>query len=415
MGKKLPAWALIVIGLEVLLLIGVGAWALTHHRGVKQDQNKVAKIPGLTTKPLQPPKVETVAFATGLSAPTDIKNSGAANDTRLFVAEQSGKIKILDQYGAVQAQPFLDSSNKTKASGELGLLGFAFHPNFAQNGYVYVDYTDPNQNTIIARYQLNKNTGVLDPNSEKVLLKIAQPYANHKGGAMQFGPDGYLYIGMGDGGSAGDPQNRAQNTNELLGKILRIDVDHGDPYAIPASNPFAKSSSGKPEIWAYGLRNPWRISFDTKTGDLYIADVGQNQYEELDFQPASSKGGENYAWRCYEGLHEFNTQDCHPSSPYSLPVLEYNHDNHRCSITGGYVYRGKKYPALNGKYLYADYCSGEIYLTQNNGSSSWGTTLAANKNYSITTFGQDVAGELYLADAKSGTIYRVTDVANGTN
>jgi glucose/arabinose dehydrogenase len=327
----------------------------------------------------------------------------------LFVLEQAGRVRVVTD-GKAGSKPFLDITTQVFPGGEMGLLGLAFHPAYQQNGYFYVNYIDKNQQTTIARFKAHGN--VADPTSEKILFTLKQPYANHNGGGLAFGPDGYLYASLGDGGSAGDPENRAQNKANFFGKILRLDVDKGDLYEVPSNNPFIHEADAKPEIWAYGLRNPWRISFDKKTGDLYIADVGQGDFEEVNIQRAGSKGGENYGWRCYEGRHSFKLGGCDngPSS-YAAPSMEYTHDDGRCSITGGYVYRGTKYPAFDSKYFYGDYCNGQLfYATPQNGK--WQQTQALKTPYTISTFGQGSDGELYFADYKSGAIYHIRDMAN---
>ncbi len=324
----------------------------------------------------------------------------------MFVLEQPGTIRIV-QNGQVLPQPFLDITAKVGSAGsEQGLLGIAFHPDFAHRPYFYIDYTDVNGNTVIARYQANGNQA--DPGSEKTILHIDQPFPNHNGGAMLFGPDGDLYIGMGDGGAEGDPLGNGQNTGVLLGKLLRIDVDHGDPYSIPADNPFA-SGGGKPEIWAYGLRNPWRVSFDRATGDLYIADVGQDSWEEVDFLPANSPGGSNFGWSYREGLHRYSLANPPAGAHLIDPVAEYSHAAGSCAITGGYVYRGTM-PEWQGIYLYADFCSGMIWgllHSQAAGSGiTWQSRLLFQTRAHITTFGQDPSGEVYFAD-RGGIIYKL--------
>jgi glucose/arabinose dehydrogenase len=241
-----------------------------------------------------------------------------------------------------------------------------------------------------------------------VLLKVKQPYENHNGGALAFGPDGYLYIALGDGGSGGDPENHAQNKNDFLGKILRIDINKGDPYGVPADNPFAAEAGTKPEIWAWGLRNPWKMSFDRKTGDFWIADVGQNKIEEVNMQKKSSKGGENYGWRCYEGTQTYNTDGCKDASTYVGPVFEYAQEGgDRCSVTGGYQYRGTDNPDLVGSYIYGDFCSGEI-LSATEQDGKWTQTVVLKTPYKISTFGQDNDNELYVSDLASGSIYRLS-------
>jgi hypothetical protein len=291
----------------------------------------------------------------------------------------------------------------------------AFPPNHGNSPqHFYIDYTDSNGDTVIARYQVSSDPNRADPDSAEVLLTIAQPYANHNGGQLAFGPDGYLYIGMGDGGSAGDPQNNAQNPGVLLGKMLRIDTetepaDTSRPYAIPATNPYIQTEGYRPEIWALGLRNPWRFSFDRATGDLYIGDVGQNEYEEIDFQPAESDGGENYGWRCKEGFHDFNMAGCE-GKQMVLPVVEYRNSGYDCSVTGGFVYRGGVYERMQGVYFYGDYCSGKIWgLQQQDGEWINRLLLESSAGRRLTTFGEDEQGNLYIADLEGGTIMQLVD------
>ncbi|HLY35323.1 MAG TPA: PQQ-dependent sugar dehydrogenase, partial [Candidatus Limnocylindria bacterium] len=294
--------------------------------------------------------------------------------------------------------------------GERGLLGLAFHPGFPDPPRIFVDYTrQPDGATVIS--ELQATAGRADPASERILLVIPQPYANHNGGQLAFGPDGGLYIGMGDGGSGGDPHGNGQNTHALLGKILRIDVDGphapGKAYAIPDDNPFApdgaRPGAGAPEVWAYGLRNPWRFSFDPANGDLYIGDVGQSAWEEIDRQPGGSQAGQNYGWNVMEGMHCY-ADGCDPR-PYVKPIAEYGHDQ-GCAVTGGYVYRGGAQPSLDGAYLFGDYCSGTVFTLQlNGGAISVKAILSTGKQ--ISSFGVGEDGELYLADLGGGGIYRV--------
>jgi glucose/arabinose dehydrogenase len=331
-----------------------------------------------------------------------------AGDTRLFITQQNGRIAVFDGT-SVLAQPFLDITPLVSCCGERGLLSAAFHPRYRENGFFYVDYTDASGATVIARYSVSSDPNRADPNSAVILLTIPQPFSNHNGGQLQFGPDGYLYIGMGDGGSAGDPGDRAQNLGELLGKLLRIDVDHGSPYAIPPSNPFVSRAGARGEIWAYGLRNPWRFSFDRVTGDLWIADVGQGAWEEIDFQTATSPGGENYGWRRMEGNHCFNPASNCDSGSLVKPIAEYSHAGGACSVTGGYVYRGTRAPRLSGAYLYGDYCSGTIWGTVRAFDGTASTRVLASTTFDLTTFGEDLTGELYAADYATGAIYRIRD------
>jgi len=357
-------------------------------------------LPGETgTLELQP-------VASGLSSPLYL--TAPAGDPRLFIVEQAGRIRIVES-GQLLAQAFLDIRDRVASGGEEGLLGLAFHPNYAGNGYFYVDYTHLNNArdtlyTLIERYSVSPAPDSADSASHKLILRIVQPYTNHNGGLVMFGPDGMLYIGMGDGGSGGDPENRAQNPDSLLGKLLRIDVDHGDPYAIPASNPFA-AGGGAPEIWALGLRNPWRYAFDRTPGLLYIADVGQNLWEEVSVAPAG-QGGLNYGWRIMEGLHCFNATSC-SSTGLVQPVVEYGHAN-GCSITGGFVYRGTRAPSLVGQYFYSDYCSGWMRsFAYANGAVTGQTTWSLNVSLgNVLSFGEDSAGELYVLSG-GGSVYRI--------
>ena len=301
----------------------------------------------------------------------------------------------------------MDISRRVGSSGnEQGLLGLAFHPAFKENGFFYVSYTDRDGDTVIARFHsdvsLTAGQQVGDPDSELILLRVRQPYSNHNGGHLVFGPDRMLWIGLGDGGSGGDPQGNGQSLQTLLGKILRIDVDHGDPYAIPSDNPFA-AGGGLPEIWAYGLRNPWRFTFDSQTGDLFIGDVGQNQWEEIDYLPAGFTGAPaNFGWNIWEGTHPFQEG---VAATVIQPVFEYEH-NPDCSVTGGEVYRGKSLPAFNGVYLFGDYCSGTIRGLLQTGSNAWQEQTLFNTNFNISSFGLDGSGEVYLLDLNSG-VYRL--------
>ncbi|PYE51828.1 glucose/arabinose dehydrogenase [Deinococcus yavapaiensis KR-236] len=338
--------------------------------------------------------------AGGLQQPLDVQNARDGSG-RLFVVEQGGLVRVV-QGGQVSKEPFLDVRDLTRAGGERGLLGLAFDPNFKANGRFFVNYTDVNGNTVIARYTARGDRA--DTNSATVLLRVAQPYANHNGGGLAFGPDGMLYAGLGDGGSGGDPQNNGQNLGSLLGKLLRLDVS-GDRVAIPKDNPFVSRANAKPEIWAYGLRNPWRFSFDRQTGDLFIADVGQNRLEEINFQPRSSKGGENYGWRLKEASDCFQPRaNCNRAS-LTDPILEYDHAQ-GVSVTGGYVYRGKNVPSLAGRYVYGDFGSGVIWAATRGENGKWTSRRLLDTDYSISAFGQDEDGELYVADYGSGNLYR---------
>ncbi|HEY1342750.1 MAG TPA: PQQ-dependent sugar dehydrogenase [Bryobacteraceae bacterium] len=341
-------------------------------------------------------------IATGISAPTDIQNAGDGSG-RLFFVQQNGVIRIF-RNGALVSQPFLDIRSKTTGTGERGLLGLAFPPGFAQKQRFYVDYTDLNGNTVIAQYRVTSNPDIADPASEIALLHITQPFDNHNGGQVRFGPDGYLYIAMGDGGSGGDPMGNGQSLNTLLAKILRIDVESNPgSVVIPSTNPFVSRAGARPEIWAYGLRNPWRFSFDRATNDLYIADVGQETYEEVNFQPAGDRGGEDYGWNRMEGMHCYQS-GC-TTDGLTLPVTEYTHAA-GCSIIGGFVYRGRVSPGLRGTYIYGDLCSGTIWGLDRLGGD-WASRVLLNAAFTITTFGEDEAGEVYVANADRGTIQHI--------
>lgn len=342
---------------------------------------------------------------TTLDQPLHITHAGDGSG-RLFVVEKAGRVIIL-QDGTPLDQPFLDIRSRVGSdASERGLLSIAFHPDYASNGQFFLNYTNLEGNTIIARYQVTDDANVAEPNSENVLLVINQPAANHNGGHILFGPDGYLYIGMGDGGQAGDPWGNAQNRNVLLGKILRIDVDGEPPYAIPPDNPFVGQEEAQPEIWAWGVRNPWRMTFDRATGDFYIADVGQNMYEEVHLQPASSRGGENYGWDIMEGAECFPETETCDKAGLEMPIVVYSHRAGNCSITGGYVYRGPQFPVMHGIYFYADYCSGMLWAL-NQRAGDWQNRLMLETGMSISSFGEDEQGELYVTDLWGGGVYQV--------
>ncbi len=365
---------------------------------VVSDTAMPTAIPSTDTPP-PPPNAATFPdsnaytwqpIVSGLQRPVDLQTDGSG---RLFIIEKTGRIRII-QNGQLLIAPFLDITDRVNDNGnEMGLLGLAFPPNYPQNGFFYVNYTGRGGNTFISRFTATGNDA--DPNSEKILLTVDQPFPNHNGGVLTFGPDGYLYAGLGDGGAAGDPFGNAQSLNTLLGKILRIDVNGGDPYAIPTDNPFGN------EIWAYGLRNPWRMSFDGSTGDLYIGDVGQGTWEEIDFLPAGSPGGANFGWDFREGAHEYDG-----NAPAGLvdPVAEYSHAEGGCSVTGGYVYRGAM-TEWNGIYLFGDYCTGFVWGLIRSGDT-WQKQKLFDLDVTITSFGQDETGEIYLT-SDNGGVYRL--------
>jgi glucose/arabinose dehydrogenase len=353
--------------------------------------------------------------ASGFSQPVQVTHAGDGSG-RLFVVEQGGRIRVI-QSGALLSTPFLDVSGLVSCCGERGLLGLAFHPNYESNGYFYIDYTRAGDGaTVIARYHVSGDPNLADAGSGSTLLTIPQPYANHNGGQVMFGLDGYLYIGMGDGGSGGDPQNNAQNKNTLLGALLRIDVDGGSPYAIPPDNPYV-GVEGADEIWAIGLRNPWRFSFDRATGDLYIGDVGQDMWEEIDYQATNSAGGLNFGWHCLEGTHTYTTAPPCNDPAYLAgmtgPIAEYSHDVGD-AVTGGFVYRGSLYPDLAGRYFFADFGSGRIWSMVKTGSNpvTWSQPkLESNSGLNISSFGEDESGEVYIASYSDGTVRHLTGLS----
>ncbi len=359
-----------------------------------------------------PPDLALELVVDGFNRPVVVTHAGDGSG-RLFVVEQAGRIRIIDD-GAVLGTDFLNITSLVDSTGgEQGLLGLAFHPDYANNGYFYVNYIHdpPGENpdvTRISRFQVSMaDPDIASPASEAILMTIAQDSSNHNGGDLHFGPDGFLYIALGDGGGAQDPNARGQDLETLLGKILRIDVDGGFPYAVPANNPFVGDAGALDEIWAYGLRNPWRFSFDRATGDLFIGDVGQGMVEEIDFQPAGSTGGENYGWSCMEGdvVQNFNPCD---GAPLILPILVYDHTL-GCSVSGGFRYRGI-IGGFHGQYVFGDYCSGRIWFGVPDGGG-WMAGEWANTALNISSFGEDEDGELYVLDLDGG-VYAFASVSS---
>ncbi|MCS6847275.1 MAG: PQQ-dependent sugar dehydrogenase [Anaerolineae bacterium] len=346
-------------------------------------------------------------IADGLESPTYLTHAGDGSGV-LYITEQPGRVRVWRD-GQVLPTPFLDLTDRVgDRANEQGLLSIAFSPDFAQSRRLFVNYTDTAGDTVISGFIANADGLTADPSSEWVVMRIAQPYANHNGGQIKFGPDGMLYIGMGDGGAAGDPQNFAQNMRSLLGKMLRIDVSQSSPaqpYRVPADNPDF-GDGARPEIWASGLRNPWRFSFDRVTGDMFIADVGQNAFEEINFQPAN-QGGQNYGWKFREGFAPY------AGDPGTLvltdPIHQYAHREGGCSVTGGYVYRGSALPSLAGAYIYGDFCSGLIWTLRPDGNGGWQNDILFRTPYNISSFGEDEAGELYVLD-RNGGVYKLVGV-----
>ena len=360
-------------------------------------------------------EIELNLFATGLNSPLGLKNAG---DNRLFAVERGGLIKIIKSDGSINQTPFLDIESKVSNNGEQGLLGLAFHPQYKTNGVFFINYVNTSGHTVIAKYVTSPpNADTASASSEAIFLTINQPHANHNGGDLEFGNDGYLYIALGDGGGSGDPDNNSQNLKTFLGKILRIDVNTpqgSNQYSIPTGNPFpsVEKPNALPEIWAYGLRNPWRFSFDSQTNDIWIADVGQDEIEEINMV-AGNQAGLNYGWRCYEGKQTYDTSvNCPDTSELTFPISEYTHNssgNFKCSITGGYIHRGSHQPSFNGWYFFADFCSNELgILKKDNGS--WNMTFTQPyPDNGWTSFGEDKNGELYIVGLKSGSIFKLVD------
>jgi glucose/arabinose dehydrogenase len=370
-----------------------------------------ASQPGSTVPPLDsgPDRLRLELVTEDLRHPIGLTPAGDGSG-RLFVNERDGAVRVIGPDGALQDRPFVDLSDRIDAGGERGLLGLAFHPDFATNRRLFVHYSRAGDgSTVVSELTASADLQTADPDSERVLFTVPDPFVNHNGGQLAFGPDGYLYIGLGDGGGGGDPLQNGQNADVLLGKILRIDVDAQDGgrgYGIPTNNPFgpggANPGGGRPEIWAVGLRNPWRFSFDPDGGDLYIGDVGQGSWEEIDRQPADSAGGENYGWNVMEGRHCFGG-DCDQSG-FVKPIAEYSHDL-GCSVTGGYVYRGTAQPELQGVYVFGDYCSGIIFTLQVD-EGTIDPKRVLDSGLGISSFGTDENGEIYVVDIR-GAVYHV--------
>jgi glucose/arabinose dehydrogenase len=341
----------------------------------------------------------------GLRQPLDVR-AAPDGSGRLFVVEKAGIVRV-GRDGQVMEQPFLDLRGIVGARGsEQGLLGMVFHPRYAENGYFYVNYTDTNGDSVVARYQVSADPDIADPGTGSVVLVQPQPYPNHNAGNLMFGPDGYLWIGWGDGGSGGDPQRNGQSGSTWLGKMLRVDVDNGSPYAIPPDNPYVGSPDILNEIWAFGLRNPWRYSFDALTGDLFIGDVGQGAWEEISFVPAGTPGGVNFGWNVAEGNHCFRSTSC-DLSPFVPAVAEYDHSADDCAVVGGFVYRGSAFPAMSGVYFYADECSGRMWSMTRDEAGNWSGGEIMNTRVNFSSFGEDEARELYVTGFNDGTVYRL--------
>jgi glucose/arabinose dehydrogenase len=380
----LPKYVALRPGLLACLGLSLGPASLVN--GCSSDGVSLLQGSGARLEPV----------ASGLSSPLYL--TAPPNDlSRLFVVEQTGAIRIIKD-GALLPTPFLDLTAQVLAGGEQGLLGLAFYPDYATTGRFVVHYNDLAGDTRLSVFQVSTDPDVADAASEQVILSADQPYSNHNGGQVLFGPDGFLYLGLGDGGAANDPEGRGQNLSELLGSVLRVDVRAGIPYAIPPDNPFIGQAGALPEIWSYGLRNPWRFSFDRATGDLYIADVGQERIEEVDVAPAGSGNGRgaNYGWNIMEGSRCLRGDDCNQTG-LTLPTFEYDH-HEGCTIIGGYVYRGSAIPALQGLYFFGDFCQGWVRSFRYAAGEAIELTdwSALRPGGAITSFGEDAAGELYV-------------------
>jgi glucose/arabinose dehydrogenase len=416
--KNRPIPLIIALSLAIIVLLAFSSQAQTI------SARSATEAPAVTW-----PAIDTTQIAADLVNPVQVTHAGDGSN-RIFIVEQIGRIRIFTN--TLVNQPFLDIQDRVWYSGEQGLLGLAFPPDYDSKGYFYVYYTnkDPNSigynvgDNVVSRFHLSSSQNQADPNSEEIILPLAHPIReNHNGGQLAFGPDGYLYIGTGDGGGGGDPDENAQDPGSLLGKILRIDVDNTPTppvtdahmlylpitprdqsgptsqaaYAIPPDNPFVGQAGYRPEIWALGLRNPWRFSFDRMTSDLYIGDVGQSTREEVDFQPADSSGGENYGWDCREGDLPYEPNNCDPSVVLTEPIYTYaTHVNGTCSVTGGFVYRGSIYSSMQGIYFFGDYCQGIVKGLQQE-TGTWVEQDLLPTGMRLLGFGEDEQGELYIA------------------
>ncbi len=354
-------------------------------------------------------EIDLTELANGYVNPVCIQHR---QTTDLYIVEKAGIIRILREDGGKVTEPFLDIRDRVRSvEGEQGLLGLAFSPEYETEGDFYVNYTRRGDGaTIISRFRASTdNLEVANPDSEDILLTIDQPFGNHNGGDIAFGPDGYLYISTGDGGAGGDPMDLGQDLMSSLGKMLRIDVRCDVDYCIPEDNPYANDDFAVNEIWSSGLRNVWRFSFDRQTGDMWMADVGQNAREEINLEVAGTPGGSNYGWRCYEGNAEFNLSGCNDQMSYTFPIYDYTHPGNGCSVTGGYVYRGEEYPVMDGAYIYGDFCSGTIWsLAQDDTERYVNRRIAQFAGGEISAFGEDLSGEMYMAAYNQGRIFKIS-------
>ncbi|OGF55066.1 MAG: hypothetical protein A2Z21_04555 [Candidatus Fraserbacteria bacterium RBG_16_55_9] len=394
--KSLKTMAILL--LPILIAVGIGSYP-SHSQTLNPCDVKIPSV-------VKPELVLQRSIKAGANL-VYLTHAGDGS-RRKFLVKQPGRIQIAKGGEELLTTPFLDIRDRVSFGGERGLLSVAFHPDYKNNGRFFVDYTrKPDDATVVAEYHVSSNPDIADPNSERVILIVPQPFDTHKGGQLQFGPDGMLYIALGDGGGKGDPMGNAQNLGTLLGDLLRIDVDHGSPYVIPSDNPFVSAAGAQGEIWASGFRNPWRFSFDRCGGRLWLSDVGQESFEEIDLL----EKGSNYGWSVMEGIHCYQpTEGCNQNG-LQLPIAEYSHDV-GCAIVGGYVYRGTKYPALVGHYLFGDFCTGKIWSLILTDTGDWTMTELLDADIRISSFGEDERGELYVLDLPSGKAYHITVKSN---
>lgn len=402
---------LFLAGALTLLLLGCQPASAAPGRPAAEPAQSAPSAPVAASKPAAPsastqqspgdvPKIALQALPFGFRQPLFLTHAGDGSG-RMFVVEKAGTIRVIKE-DQVLPTPFIDLSSKVRSSGsEQGLLGLAFHPRYAENGRFFVGYTDTAGRNTVERYQVSADPDRADPSTGVILLAIDDPAPNHNGGMVLFGPDGMLWVGTGDGGGSGDRYQNGQNKQALLGKMLRLDVDAGEPYAIPADNPYVNDPAYLDEIWAMGMRNPWRYSFDRANGDLWIADVGQNAFEEVNWVPGGSPGGLNFGWPIMEATHCFPASARCDPAPYVQPVAEYGRDG-GCSVTGGYVYRGVAHPSLQGLYFFGDYCSGRIWSVDRPDGENWRMTEQLKEAIQISSFGEDEAGEIYVTTFTGG-------------
>ena len=391
---KAPRLRLVILGLVVLVVLGGLLTSVVAARVRARARADWLESKYLTLQPV----VKGLKEPTYVAGPPDGTN-------RLFILEREGTVRVANGDGQLKPTPFLDLTGQVSTGGEEGMLGLAFHPRFKDNGYVYVAYTANDWSLQVIRYTASAGSDVVDPGSAATTLAVPKKSKYHNGGMIGFGPDGFLYVAVGDD----EASDKVQDLGNIFGKILRIDVDAQAPYAIPDSNPFAQRDGARGEIWSYGFRNPWRFSFDRQTGDLWIADVGDARWEEVDFQPATSGGGENYGWPMNEGLECAEPERCHDESLVG-PVVTYGHDMN-CSVTGGYVYRGKDVPGLVGTYVFGDLCTGGVFAVRGGPGTDQPPTRVelGFQPIKISSFGEDPAGEVYVSDMQGGVIYRIVD------